>query len=246
MNTAETPVTSQPLVKQILTLHLCRLVKQVGPGCIVVAFFFNEADPIDHIEAEVAALSPADFAINEEVLKRTKADPRTLLPKESHDHLDLCTPYRKKPRTDRKFEINLKPETNIHMDIGYSPFRHMSDPELREVKHVLDEHREEGNISPSSSPVASAISFARKPNQRLRFCIDYHRLNAVTENDRYPLPHIDEVLRMLQSGLVQASFLETIPLQPRPQGSFVASCYLTCRCLGSFLPLTWICHGKDL
>ena len=73
----------------------------------------------------------------------------------------------------------------------------MSDAELREVKRVLDEHRQAGNISPSSAPVASPVLFARKPNRTLRFCIDYHRLNAVTEKDRYPLPRIDEVLRLV-------------------------------------------------
>ena len=73
----------------------------------------------------------------------------------------------------------------------------MSDAELREVKCVLGEHREVGNISPSSAPVASPILFARKPDGTLGFCIDYHRLKAVTENDRYPLPHIDEVLRLV-------------------------------------------------
>ena len=202
MNLAETPAPSRPPAKQISPLRLRRLVRQLGPGCLGVAFVFNEADPIDHIEAEVAALSQADFAINEEVLKRPKADPRTLLPKEYHDYLDLCTPYRKKPRTDRKFEINLKPDTNIHKDIGYSPLRRMSDAELREVKRVLDEHREAGNISPSSAPIASPVLFARKPNGTLRFCIDYRRLNAVTEKDRYPLPRIDEVLRLVLGSKV--------------------------------------------
>ena len=131
------------------------------------------------------------------MLKRRKVDPRTLLPKDYHEYLDFCTPYRKKTRTDRKFEINLKPDTNIHKDIGYSPLRRMSDAELREVKRVLDEHREAGNISPSSAPVASPVLFARKPNGTLTFCIDYRRLNAVTEKDRYLLPRIDIVLRLV-------------------------------------------------
>ena len=108
-------------------------MKELGPGCLGVAFVFNEADPIDFLEAEVAALSQADFAINEEVLKRPKVDPSTLLPRDYHNYLDLCTPYRKEPRTDQKFEINLKPDTNIHKDIGYCPLRCMSDTELREV-----------------------------------------------------------------------------------------------------------------
>ena len=95
------------------------------------------------------------------------------------------------------FEINLKPDTNNYKDIGYYPLRRMSDAELREVKRILDKYREAGNISPSSGPVASLVLFARKPNGTLRFCIDYRRLNAVTEKDRYPLPRIDEVLRLV-------------------------------------------------
>ena len=167
------PVPDQPPAKSVSPLRLGHLVKELGPGCLGVAFVFNEADPIDFLEAEVAALSQADFAINEEVLKRPKVDPRTLLGKGYHEYLDLCTPYRKKPCTDPKFEINLKPDTNIHKDIGYSPLRRMSDAELREVKRVLDEHREAGKISPSSAPVPSPVLFARKPNGTLRFCIDY-------------------------------------------------------------------------
>ena len=188
---------TSPPPKLVSPLRLRRLVKELGPGCLEVAFVFNEADLIDFLEAEVATLSQADFAINEEVLKRPEVDPHTLLPKDYHDYLDLCTPYREKPNTDQKFEINLKPDKNIHKDIRYSLLRHMSNAELREVKRALDEHREAGNISPSSAPVASPVLFARKPNGTLRFCIDYRRLNAVTEKDRYPLPRIDEVLPLV-------------------------------------------------
>ena len=78
----------------------------------------------------------------------------------------------------------------------------MSDAELREIKCVRDEHREAGKISPSSAPIASLVLFARKPNGTLRFCIDYRRLNTVTEKDRYPLPRIDEVLRLVLGSKV--------------------------------------------
>ena len=78
----------------------------------------------------------------------------------------------------------------------------MSDAELLEVKRVLDEHSEAGNISPSSAPIASPVWFARKLNGRLRFSIDYCRLNAVTEKDHYPLPSIYEVLRLVLGSKV--------------------------------------------
>ena len=96
---------SQALAKHIYPLHLRCFVKQLGSRSLGVAFVFNEVDPMDPIETEVAAFLQANFAINEEVLKGPKAYPRTLLPEAYKDYLDLCTPYCKKPHTDRKFEI---------------------------------------------------------------------------------------------------------------------------------------------
>ena len=66
--TSQDPVPDQPSAKSVSLLRLRRLVRELGPGCLGVAFVFNEADPIDFLEAQVATLSHADFAINEEVL----------------------------------------------------------------------------------------------------------------------------------------------------------------------------------
>ena len=49
----------------------------------------------------------------------------------------------------------------------------------------------------SSSPWASPIVLVRKKDGKLRFCMDYHRLNAVTRKDVYPLPRIDSLLDQL-------------------------------------------------
>src|SRR5260370_38990992 len=41
---------------------------------------------------------------------------------------------------------------------------------------------------------ASPILFMKKPNGSLRLCVDYHRLNAITKWNRYPLPLVNELL----------------------------------------------------
>lgn len=60
----------------------------------------------------------------------------------------------------------------------------------REIQNML----ENNIIEPSESPYASPISLTTKRDGSIRFCIDYHRLNAQTKMNAFPLPRIDESL----------------------------------------------------
>lgn len=66
----------------------------------------------------------------------------------------------------------------------------------REVARMLDC----GIIGPSTSPWSSGVVLAPKKDGSWRFCVDYTRLNKVTEKDVYPLPRIDDLLAALQGA----------------------------------------------
>ena len=51
-----------------------------------------------------------------------------------------------------------------------------------------------GFIEPSTSPFGAGVLFAPKANGKLRLCIDFRALNAITVPDTYPLPRIDEMI----------------------------------------------------
>jgi hypothetical protein len=55
-------------------------------------------------------------------------------------------------------------------------------------------------IEPATSPRLSPIVLIPKLDSSIRFCIDYRRLNAVTENDSYAIPRIDDCLDSLRDA----------------------------------------------
>jgi hypothetical protein len=63
----------------------------------------------------------------------------------------------------------------------------------KEIDHMLDQ----GIIRPSTGPWSSPIVLVKKKNGKMRFCVDYRKLNKVTKRDAYPLPRIDEILDSL-------------------------------------------------
>ena len=68
---------------------------------------------------------------------------------------------------------------------------------VEEVKVHIKEMLEVGAIHPSQSPLCNVVMLVRKKDRGLLFCIDFHKLNARTKKDSYPLPDIQEALESL-------------------------------------------------
>ena len=93
----------------------------------------------------------------------------------------------------------------VHHDIpveeGTQPIRqppHRLGPQKElEAEKQVQELLQQGLIEPSDSAWSSPVVLVKKKDGTWRFCIDYRKLNAVTRQDAYPLPRIDDSLDAL-------------------------------------------------
>ena len=79
--------------------------------------------------------------------------------------------------------------------------RAFADEEDKIIKKQVDA----GIIRESSSPWSAALVYVKKKDGSTRPCVDYHRLNAVTTKDAYPLPRIDDCLDSLEGAVYFSS-----------------------------------------
>ena len=78
-----------------------------------------------------------------------------------------------------------------------------------EEEKIIQEQLEAGIIQPSSSPWASPLVFVKKKDGSTRPCVDYRKLNSVTQFDCFPLPKIEECL----DSLGGSKYFSTLDLQ---------------------------------
>lgn len=85
--------------------------------------------------------------------------------------------------------------------IKQRPYR-LSPNKQRIVMEQLSDMVNKGIVEPSNSGWSSPVVLIPKKDGSHRFCVDYRRLNAVTENDAYPLPTIQEILDSLSGATI--------------------------------------------
>uniref|UniRef100_A0A0G4HT81 Reverse transcriptase domain-containing protein n=1 Tax=Chromera velia CCMP2878 TaxID=1169474 RepID=A0A0G4HT81_9ALVE len=70
------------------------------------------------------------------------------------------------------------------------------------LREELKQMEEAGLIEPSSSIWATPVVLVPKPDGTIRFCLDFRKLNAATQKDRFPMPCIDEVVHLVERASV--------------------------------------------
>ena len=68
--------------------------------------------------------------------------------------------------------------------------RRLSPDKLSVAKEEFQKLLEMNIIRPSNSPWSSTLHMVAKPSGGWRACGDYRALNAVSEDDRYPMPNL--------------------------------------------------------
>lgn len=111
-------------------------------------------------------------------------------------------------------------ETNLHthtihikpgsVPVSSAPYR--LNPERREdLDNHLIELQESGLISESDSPWHSPVVMVKKPNGQWRICVDYRKLNKITEPMSFPIPHMSDVFDTLAAS--KAEIFSTLDLR---------------------------------
>jgi len=149
--------------------------------------------------SSITASKSASLAAEVARANKPPTDPRTIVPREYHDLLQLF-PVKEAteppPRRGIDHRIELLPNETPPFKALYN----LSGNELRTLRDYLEKNLRKGWIRASSSSAEAPVLFALKKDGSLRLCVDYRGLNAITKKDRYPLPLVSEALDRLNQA----------------------------------------------
>jgi hypothetical protein len=83
----------------------------------------------------------------------------------------------------------------------------LSPAEMQLLEEYINDALALGRIRPSRSSLGAPCFFVKKPNGGLRLCIDYRRLNLITQKNAYPLPHLGKARQFSRLDLPEAYHL---------------------------------------
>jgi len=103
-------------------------------------------------------------------------------------------------------EIKLNPNQK---PIKQRKYRIADKKKMEILREEIQKLRDNGLIEPSQSSWSFPVVLVPKNNGTWRMCVDYRKLNDITEKDAYPLPYIEEILYSVGNDV---KFLSTLDL----------------------------------
>ena len=180
--------------------------------------------------------TPELRAHKEQILKELKIEENELLrknPEAKAKVVDMIMRYwRVFGEPNKSTGLTDLTEFRIQLKPGATPQRAKVRPlnphQMESLKEQMTLWLEEGVVEPSESPWASALVPAKKKGGKIRWAIDYRKLNDVTIADSFPLPNIEQNLERLSgsriySALDAAAAYNVIPVaeETRPLLAFI-------------------------
>jgi hypothetical protein len=105
---------------------------------------------------------------------------------------ELCGTFSKIP--GRKTIVKHHNDTSGSQLIRQRPYL-ISQSRKQAIEEEVPQMLELGIIQPSTSTWCSLVVVVAKPDQTIRFCLDFRAFNRNSKFDSYPLPRIDELLK---------------------------------------------------
>jgi len=110
------------------------------------------------------------------------------------------------------------------------PLRPQPRARLPVIDNLLADMQSQGIIEPCQSEWASNIVLVTKKDGSIRFCVDYRKLNLLTQKDAYPLPRIDTCLDTLSGSVWFSTFdlrsgFHQVRMHPRDVNKTTFTCH---------------------
>lgn len=160
-------------------------------------------EQVSSIDANNVNNTP-DTKVRDEILSQVHMNTEKMTTSESEMLRNLISEYadvfqtKNGPR-GRYTKIEHSIRTGDHVPIKCRPYRqppHVQAEIRKQVNQMLDD----GLIRESTSSWCFPVIMTPKPDNTLRFCVDFRLCNQIVERDNFPLPNIDDALDSLGTG----------------------------------------------
>ena len=176
----------------------------------MLKLYVERQDVMSHCLMSAEASSTVDEEVeNEEFGLNECAFPTAKQP-ESYNDVSICETLTSEQRSDVETLIGQYPDVFTSLPGRTDQIEHYiklltSDP-IRskgcpipfktrdDMESEIKEMLELDVIEPSVSPYSSSIVLVSKKDGSVRFCIDFRKLNKVTEFDAEPIPNMEEII----------------------------------------------------
>jgi len=131
-----------------------------------------------------------DVQGKEEIINKHYSDHKIVFEKKQAENLP--------PHCDYDITIELIPGGQLY----FGPIYSLTVQEMKALKDYIKENLKKEFIRKSKSPAGAPVLFVMKRDGTLRLCVDYHRLNAITIHNSYPIPRINDLSESFQGAKI--------------------------------------------